>query len=252
MGKIERKFNEKLILNYKENPTEELFVQIISDKTIKKYITYVCNQKLKNAPTTLYSLEDLKNISYLVIWQAISKFRFICPICGIQAKSESTYKLHCITKHNEYMGYKVSISRYIKFNLGAYLQNEIRKEYSLERKSNVMTISIYSPEGASKNDSEDDYKANDSIEFDIASERIFETEFVFKEAIHEIKERFDPLSKEIFDYMFNENKKQNEIAEIFCRQGRYSSEQSAAVVISRTIKKKINPIIASLYPELIK
>lgn len=246
---MERVFNESLILKYKETGDEKLFEEIINDKNVKKYVNYVCHQKLRNSPTTMYSHDDLVNLGYLIIWQSIHKYRFICPICKKQAKTHTAYKLHCLTKHNQYHEPQVSINRYLKFNLGAYLQNEIRREYSLERKSNVMTLSIYSP--MSESDSEDiSSTANDALEFDIASEHLLENEVVFAEIVEILKKQFDDLTREIFEFLYKDKMRQREIAVILYQQGRYSSEQSAAVVVSRIIKNKINPSIMKLYPEL--
>lgn len=246
MGSV---FNEDLIFKYKETGDETLFEEVINDKSVKKYINYVCHQKLRNSPTTIYSHEDLVNLGYLIIWQAIHKFRFICPVCKMQAKTHAAYKLHTMTKHNQYHEPVASIDRYLKFNLGAYLQNEIRREYSLERKSNVMTMSIYSPMEASG--SEDAYTtSNDALEFDMASEQLLENEVVFSEIVEILKKQFDEVTREVFEYMYNDRMRQRDIAIIFHEQGRYSTEQSAAVVVSRIIKNKINPSIMKLYPEL--
>lgn len=242
-------FDENLILKYKETGEEKLFEEIINDKNVKRYVNYVCHQKLRNLPTTMYSHEDLVNLGYLIIWQSIHKYRFICPICKKQAKTHTAYKLHCLTKHDQYHEPQPSINRYLKFNLGAYLQNEVRREYSLERKSNVLTVSIYSP--LDRNDAEDiSSTANDAVEFDIASEHLLENEVVFTEIVEILKRQFDDLTREIFEYMYRDRMRQREIAVILHQEGRYSSEQSAAVVVSRIIKNKINPSILKLYPEL--
>lgn len=246
---MERTFNEAMILKYKETGDESLFEEIINDKNIKNYVNYVCHQKLRNSPTTIYSHEDLVNVSYLILWQSIQKYRFICPCCKMQAKTYSAYKLHSLTKHNQYHEPVTSVSRYLKFNLGAYLQNEIRREYSLERRSNVMTVSIYSPmdEGSSDDISS---TANDALEFDFASDQLLENEVVFGDIVEILKKQFDDLTKEIFEYLYLEKMQQRDIAIILYERGRYSSEQSAAVVVSRIVKNKINPSIMKLYPEL--
>jgi hypothetical protein len=254
MGKKERLFGiEDKIFEYKDTNDEALFEQIIGDKNVKTYVTYTCHQKLKNSPTTLYSLDDLMNIAFLVLWQSIHKYRFICAHCKKQAKTHTAFKLHMVTKHEQYEEPAVSITRYLKFNLGAYLQNHIRAEYSQERRSNVMTISIYSP--IEENNSEEHSKtSNDNIEFHqtMVSDELIENEFVFKDSIKGIVSNFDNFTKEVFSYLYEDRMKQIEIAELLFKAGRYSSEQSAAVVVSRIVKNKINPALMTLYPELSK
>jgi hypothetical protein len=236
-----RKFDEEKFLLYKETDDEYLFAEIIKDQNLKNYIYKSCQQKLRNCPTTLYSIDDLVNISYLIIWQCIHKYRFICPICGIQAKLQSSYKLHAISKHSEYIDPLNSISRYVKFNLGVYLQNEIRKEYSLERRSNVMTINIYSPD--EHEDYSEDTLTNDRKEMEIVSSFVLEDRIILKEFIKDLLSQFDNFTKEIFIYLFEYEMKQCDVAEILYNQGKYSSSQSAAVVVSRIVKNKINPAI---------
>lgn len=255
MGRKERKFDEELILEYKETDNEFLFQSIIQNTDMKKYIAFVCAQKIRHSPTTLYSLEDLMNIGYLVIWQSIHKYRFICPECGLHAKSNGAYKLHQLAKHGHYNEPKIGISRFLKFNLGAYLQNEIKREYSYERKTNVLTINIFTPgEGKYDDISGSAYTdwESQSAEFDIVSDTNMESDIVFKDVVEKVKDLLDPLSQEVFTYLFNNCMKQREIANLLYKQGRYSSEQSAAVIVSRIVKTKINPIIISLYPELVK
>lgn len=238
-------------MKYKETNDEILFEQFINSKEIRSYVNYVCNQKLRNSPTTLYSQDDFVNLSFLIIWQAIHKYKFICPSCKKQAKTSIAYKLHTLTKHGEYQEPFVSITRYLKFNLGAYLQNEIRREYSIERKSNIMTLSIYSPtDGISSEDAS--ITSIDALEYDFASEELLEDDVIFEDVLNLIKKEFDDLSKEIFERLYRDQLKQRDIAIILHERGRYSSEQSAAVVVSRVIKNKINPVIAKLYPELFK
>jgi hypothetical protein len=249
MGKRERKFDEGRILEYKETNDERLFQEIIQDINVRKYINYVCGQKIKNSPTTLYSLEDLVNISYLVIWQAIHKFRFICPVCDLHAKSNGAYKLHTLARHGSYVEPKVSISRYLKFNLGAYLQNTIKREYSIDRRSNVMTINIFSPDEA---DTDSYGSTYEGTKLEIVSNVCLEETIIFQDVIEKVKNMLEPFSMEVFEHLYKGNLKQKEIAALFYEQGRYTSEQSAAVVISRVIKNKINPIIVSMYPELTK
>jgi hypothetical protein len=248
MGLV-RSFDEALIIKYKETNNESFFEEWINSSDIKKYVNYVCQQKLRNSPTNLYSQEDFVNLSYLILWQGIHKYRFICPFCKKQAKTSTAHKLHTLTKHGQYEEPKVSITRYLKFNLGAYLQNEIRREYSIERKSNVMTLSIYSPLDEVGSD-DTSSTSNDALEYDFASEESMEDEIVFDEILVLIKKQFDELTKEIFELIYRDRLKQRDVAVILFNRGRYSSEQSAAVVVSRVIKNKINPAVASLYPEL--
>ncbi|MDF2615476.1 MAG: hypothetical protein K0Q47_131 [Sedimentibacter sp.] len=239
----EKKFDESKILLYKETGDESIFEEIISNKDIKKYIYSVCHDKMRNYPSSLMGFDDFESQAYLVLWQCIKKYKFRCPICGIQAKTESVYKLHMLTKHNEYREPATSISKYIKFNLGAYLQNELRKEYSEERKSNIMTVSIYS----GQNSEEKDETINDRVEFEFCQSNGFEDDVVFKQFLNDLVDKFDSQTKEIFIMMFLENMKQIDIANTLYRQGRYASEQSASVVVSRTIKTKIYPAITEIY-----
>lgn len=253
-GRVDRKFNESLILQYKETNDNLIFEQVIKDPDIKTYIKSLCIVKLRHSPTTLYSLDDLINIAYLIFWQSIHKYRFICPHCNLTAKTYAAYKLHAISKHGSFVEPKVSVTRYIKFNLGAYLQNEIRREYSTERKSNVMTINIFSPDEHTdaKGESESVY---DNIEYtgpELSSEMSVENEIIFDDTVSHLMEKFDSLTQKIFKYLFNDRMKQNEIAYILYKEGRYSSEQSAKVVVSRILKSKINPVISDMYPELVK
>jgi tRNA(Ser,Leu) C12 N-acetylase TAN1 len=92
--------------------------------------------------------------------------------------------------------------------------------------------------------------SNDALEYDFASEESMEDEIVFDEILVLIKKQFDELTKEIFELIYRDRLKQRDVAVILFNRGRYSSEQSAAVVVSRVIKNKINPAVASLYPEL--
>jgi len=247
MGKSERKFNEELILEYKETNNEVMFQRIINDHDIKQYVNYVCGQKLRYSPTTLNSFEDLQNLSYLVLWQSIHKYKFICPCCGLHAKSFGAYKLHTLAKHEHYQEPRISISRFLKFNLGAYLQNEIKREYSLDRKSNVLTVNIFSPD----EEEMDIYGSTiESTEFEIVSELSLEDEIVFKDLVEKVKDLLDLFSGEVFSYLYHDCMKQSEIAEMLYGQGRYASIQSAAVIVSRIVKTKINPVIISMYPEL--
>jgi hypothetical protein len=238
---IERKFNERLLLDFKENGGELLFEDVMKDKDLKKYVYYVCHQKMRSYPSTLMSFEDFTNIGYLVIWQCIQNFKFICPVCGIQTKTETMYKLHTNSKHGKFIEPEKSISEYIKFNLGAYLQNELRKEYSSSRKSNIMTEAIFSPE-----DNEEDDFIGGVKEFEISGISM-EDDIIFKSCINELISMFDNVTKDIFIYLYKHKLKQIEIAKILFEQNRYASEQSAAVVISRTLKNKIYPIVREFF-----
>lgn len=246
-GRKERKFNEELILSYKETSDDDKFTKIMNDTDIKKYVSAVAMQKLKNAPTTLHSFEDLYNLGFLIIWQSIHKYRFICPKCGIKAKTYSMYKLHTTVKHGEYLEPHTSISQYLKFNLGSYLQNEIRGEYSYSNKTNVMTIGIFS--GL---DEGEEGPEGDSLEYDLVSDFNLEDIIIFEDSIRRLKEKLDPQTQKIFSFWFDDGLKQQDIAAIFYERGYYSSEQSAAVVVSRTIKQKITPMLSNLYPEIFK
>jgi hypothetical protein len=242
----ERKFDESKLLLYKETGDESIFEEIVNNKDIRNYINSVCQQKLRNYPSSLMGFEDFSNLAYLVLWQCIQKYKFRCPICGIQAKTEAVYKLHMLTKHKEYIEPATSISKYIKFNLGAYLQNELRKEYSEERKSNIMTVSIFSP-----GDTEDeDETLSDRMEFEICQTSNFEDEVTFKHCLKYIVDKFDEQTKEIFILLFIENLKQIDIANKLFRDGRYVSEQSASVVVSRTVRNKIYPVLKEMYNKI--
>lgn len=240
----ERKFDEEKLLLYKENEDPILFEEILKNKDIKRYTLYVCNQKFKNFPSTLLSMEDFKNIADLILWKCILKYKFICPVCGITTKTQSMYKLH-MTKHGEYQEPLVGISKYIKFNLGAYLQNELRKEYSIDRQSNISTTSL-SP---TSNVGENDYEINNtnSVEYEILGDYSIEDDYIFEDSMECLMKKFDPITKEIFYCMHKLNMKQVDIAIKLYNDGRYSSEQSAKVVISRIVKNKIRPVITEFY-----
>ncbi len=242
----ERKFDEAKFLLYKETGDEAIFEDIIKSSEVRNYIYSVCQQKMRNYPSTLMALDDFINIAYLVVWQCIHKYRFRCPICGIQAKTESVYKLHVITKHGDYHEPSTSISKYIKFNLGAYLQNELRREYSEERKSNVMSVSIFSPSSGE----EDDETLSDRMEFEISQNGSFEDEVTFNHCLNGIVDKFDKQTKEIFIMLFRDNMKQIDIANKLFNDKRYASEQSASVVVSRTIKNKIYPVLKDIYNKI--
>lgn len=242
----ERKFDEAKLLRYKETEDPILFEEILKDKDIKRYTLYVCNQKLKNYPTSLLSLEDFKNIADLVLWQCILKYKFICPVCGLEAKSESMYKLHMITKHEEYNEPAVSISKYVKFNLGAYLQNELRKEYSIDRQANLQTTSLFSPAENNKHDEKDNDNYS-SVEYELTYDNKSENDFLFEDSMEKLMCKFDVVTKEIFYCLYKLNMKQVDIAIKFFNDGKYSSEQSAKVVISRIIKNKIKPVVEDFY-----
>jgi hypothetical protein len=128
--------------------------------------------------------------------------------------------------------------------MGSYLQNELRREYSKERQSNVMTISLFSP----CNNEDDD--VNYGNQYDAISKSNIENDVEFKNCIELLLEKFDPFTKEIFTYLYKGNLKQVDIATIFHKEGRYSTEQSAAVVITRTIKNKICPIIEEFFGKI--
>lgn len=241
----ERRFDEEILLRYKETEDPELFEQILNNKDIKRYTLYVCNQKLKNYPTSMLSIEDFKNIADLVLWQCILKYRFICPVCGLEAKTEAMYKLHTITKHGEYHEPRASISRYIKFNLGAYLQNELRKEYSVDRQANLQTTSLFSPMGG--DDYEKDNDNSNAIEYELSYSCSQENDFLFENSMDGLMCKFDSITREVFYYLYKLNMKQVDIAIKFFEDGKYSSEQSAKVVISRIIKNKIKPVIEDFY-----
>lgn len=242
----ERKFDESKILLYKETGEESIFEEIVKDSSIRSYINSVCQQKLRNYPSSLMSFDDFLNLAYLVLWQCIQKYKFRCPICGIQAKTESVYKLHMITKHGEYSDPLTSISKYIKFNLGAYLQNELRREYSEERKSNIMTVSIFSP----GSDDEDDETMSDRMEFEICQTDNLESDITFKHCLKYTVDKFDQQTKEIFVLLFMDNMKQIDIANKLYKEGRYATEQSASVVVSRTIRNKIYPVLKEMYNKI--
>lgn len=240
-------FNEDLVLEYLETNDEDIFIQIINTEDVKKYVNYVCRIKLANAPTTLFSHEDFVNIAYLIIWQSIKKYRFLCPVCGKQAKTASAYKLHTITKHEEYIEPKTSINKYLKFNLGSYLQNEIRREYSLDRKSNVATVNLYSP---LEEDELDGKSRASSIESELTEKDGVESPTIFKDVVESAMKHFDEFTKDIFNYIYIDRLRQTDIAEILYKQGKYSTIDSARVVVSRTIRKKISPCLIKYYPEL--
>jgi|GEM_PF-6574754 len=242
----ERKFDETKFLLYKETGDESIFEEIVKDKEIRNYINSVCYQKLRSYPSTLMSFEDFSNLAYLVLWQCINKYKFKCPICGIQAKTEAVYKMHMSTKHEEYSEPSISISRYIKFNLGAWLQNEVRNEYADERKTNTMTVSVFSP----GNGDELDDILSDKFIFEICQVDGLEDEVTFEHCMSNIINKFDKQTKEIFVFLFKEKMKQIEIANYLFNDGRYASEQSASVVVSRTIKNKIYPVLKEMYNKI--
>lgn len=243
----ERRFDECKLLNYKKLGNEQDFEEIMKDKDLKRYIHYVCHQKLRSYPSSLMSFEDFVNISYLIVWQSIQNYKFICPECKSEIKSEVIYKNHTTKNHGKFVEPEKSISEYLKFNLGAYLQNELRREYSSSRKSNVMSINIFSPNLDEENDN------SYSIEFDLTnnindfSSNNIDDEIIFKNCINELVCKFDSITKEIFIYLYKHNMKQVEIAKLLFDQDRYASEQSAAVVVSRTIKNKIYPVMREFF-----
>ena len=229
-----RLFNEELLLKFKENNSELLFEDIMYDKDLKSYVRSVCTIKMRSYPTALLTIDDFINIGYLVIWKCINSYKFICPVCKIYTKTEIMYKLHTEKKHGKFLEPKKNITEYIKFNLGAYLQNELRKEYSASRKSNIMTSPIFSP---------DDDTENMSLkEIEISIEDM-ENNVIFKNTINDLLKLFDDIAREIFIYLYKYNLKQIEIAKILFKQNRYASEKSAAVVVSRILKSKIYPTV---------
>lgn len=241
----ERKFNEEKLLRYKETEDQLLFEEILNEQDIKNYVSYVCNQKLKNFPSTLLSFDDFKNIADLILWQCILKYKFICPVCGIKTKTGSMYKLHMSTKHETYDEPLVSISKYIKFNLGAYLQNELRKEYSVDRQSNLSTISLFVP--TFDNSSEHDNDNSNTLEYEIQDEASIEDKFIFDDCMEILMNSFDSVTKEIFHSIYILDMTPTEVAIKLFEEGRYTSEQSAKVIISRTLNSKIRPAIKEFY-----
>jgi len=239
---VERKFNERMLYDFKENGSDIKFEEIMKDKDLKKYVFYVCHQKMRNYPSTLMAFEDFVNIGYLIIWKRIQSFKFICPVCGIQTKTETMYKLHTNSRHGEFIEPEKSISEYIKFNLGAYLQNQLRREYTSSRKSNIMTEPVFSSSFGS--DEEEVSSCYKEVE---TSEKSMENDIVFKNHFNELINKFDKTTKEIFLYLFKYNYKQVEVAKILFKQNRYASEQSAAVVISKILRTKIHPIAREFF-----
>lgn len=233
-------FNEDRIHEYKRTGDDDLFGKILSE--LEGYIKTTCYQKLRNSPSTLYSMEDLISIAQVIVWQAIEKFIFICPECKAEFSTFELFNNHAIMKHNKELEPTPNISKYIKFNMGAYLQNEIRKEYCEDRKTNILTIDIFSP----NQDDDEDSSHNSRLENSIITNNI-EDDIIFNTIIKSIVIKFDEATREIFTLVFEEKMKQKEVAEKLFERGEYSSVDSAKVIVSRNIKNKIIPAIKEVF-----
>ena len=228
------------ILLYKKTSDESIFNNIIKNKHVKLLLCSMARKKINYSPTTLNDLDDLLSVSYIELWRSIKNYKFICPKCGIKTSDEDAYNRHVKQKHKQYMEPKPTIDKYILYNIGVYVQNCIRDEYNISRKSNhfMNQDNIFSPVEEAETKSSSDMKLQKMETKYFMSEDI-QNEVVFKMVLDDIIKDEDEITKKIFSsYMKGHYK--CDIAEDLYQTGIYRSRDSAAVMVSRKTREILN------------
>ena len=221
--------------DFKETGDERILNEVMTK--MSKFINAVAWKKSTQSPTGLHTKDDLESIAKATIWRAIGKFNFYCPHCSLISLSEKGYRKHCKNAHGvKYLIPKVTIVKFVKYQIGTYLQNAIKTEYSIKNKSNVLTIPIFRP------GFEDNTKSENEVKYFNLDKLYESTDFVndeiFKQLLELSSKNLDEFSNEILQCLI-QNMSQREIANMLYDKGKYSSIESAAVMVSRTIKNKI-------------
>lgn len=240
-----------LMLKFKETQKIEDFEAVIKEEEMNRFITSTCRKKLGHCPTSLYDINDLINIAYVQVWRSINDYKFICPVCGLRAFTEKHFLDHVKNRHNTILRPKKEIEQHVIYNVGAYIQNAIRGEYADIRKSNIGTINIFSSFFNDGTNSEEEIENSKAEGYFLGLERcssINENEIIFKILMSTVMEKFDLMSRKIFNMYIFDNMRQTDIAEILLREGAYSSKQSAAMMVSRKLKE-IFRSLTSIYTE---
>jgi hypothetical protein len=217
---------------------QEIFEELYNDREIRKLFMSMSRKNINNCPTTLYDCDDLLSVAYIEMWRSIINYKFICPICHIRALTEKAYKKHMKKKHKKYLEPDPTISKYVLYNVGVYLQNRIRDEYNIKRMSNhsFNQINLFSPE------EEDDIKSKREIEYSeylIQQDSDFQDEIMFKVLVDDVLKDEDEITKDIFNAYIKGYRK-SDIAEDLYKKGIYLTKQSAAVIVSRKIRDIIS------------
>lgn len=230
--------DSELLLKFKETQNSVLLEEILKDDELKRYINVYVRKKLNDSPSSLYSFEDLVNITYTKVWEAINKYKFICPECGERFVRETKFISHCIKTHGKLFDPKVSIKKYVFYVVGVYIKNTIRDEYSSNRKTNwsLNQVPVFSM--FEESETEDSGKNVESyfLGFENCSS-IHENDILFNIIVDTIIKGWPTLAKFIFECYIQQGMKQTDIAEILFRGGRYCSKQSASVIVSKTLKE---------------
>lgn len=239
-----KKFEQKrsLMIKYKETMNEDYFNQLLEDRIIKKLFTGIARKKIFNCPTTLHDIDDLVSVGYIEMWRSIINYKYICPVCNLKALTQEAYKKHVI-KHGSYFQPKPAIEKHVFYNVGVYMQNCIRDEYSTKNKTNhsLNQVNMFSPSGelSTQSDSMLEFRNIEKLHF--IGEGI-ENEVLFKMISEAVVSREDDLTQRIFNTYLKGTLK-CDIAKDLYQEGIYKSEQSAAVMVSRKIKDIMSKFI---------
>lgn len=247
--KFSAKRDLMIMFKEKQGDSNEIFTQLMNDRDIKKLFASMAFNNIRNSPTTMLDQDDLVSIAFIEMWRALSKYKFICPVCGLKALTHNAYQRHVNKAHGTYLEPKPTIDKYILYNAGAYMQNAIRNEYNEGRKTNhsLNQVNLFSPQDEEENKSRSDieftgfdllYTKND-LQDDVILKLIFE-EFLNNE---------DEITRQIFYARFMFGYKNTDIADLLYRKGVYGTLQSASVMVSRKVKEIVGKI-TTIYPDI--
>lgn len=231
------------MLDYKSTRNEVILNDILLDKDLVKYISGIARNKEKYSMTGLNTKDDLFSIGISRVWMAINQFKFYCPTCKKILKEEAAYLSHCQKYHNKkWLEPKKNIIDVVKYHVGVYIENALRKEKSDKNKSNAYDVKISDNQSPNEGDSmggNDWSIMNNKTEIE-KLEPDFSNDVLFTELVNSSTINMDDQAKEIL-FMLLEGKINKEIAGILFEKGRYKSPESASVMVSKIIKGKIQP-----------
>lgn len=241
---------ERKMLDYKEGQSEELLNEIITDPELKMYIKGIARKKEIHSMTGLNDKDDLYAVGISRVWSAIMDFKFFCPICNKILKTEDSYIKHCRIKHGtkNWLQPKKNIVEMVKYHIGVYIHNELRKERSKKNQANAYNIKT--PEVLQSDSTNSQEWGNLAKQTEV--EKVngdFTTDVLFNELLRTSTATMDEQSKEILIMLLN-GSINKDIAEELYRRGKYKSLDSASVMVSKIIKMKIRPHFAWLKQEV--
>jgi hypothetical protein len=239
--KINAKKVSKMMLRFKASGDEETLREIF--KALDSVIYQQSMTKMGQCNSGLNTLEDFKIMSQQIIWKAIMDYKFICPCCGIKAKTEKAYRIHMEEKHNcnkKVNGKTVkmaipysNIYFFVVKVLVNMLSNVVRDEYKIKRMANSnnfkeMAIAPYS-------DSEQISDVFDTIESTENTEELV----ISKDIIQSLMEKVELEGNKVHLFLLKglmQGYTKTVLAQSMANAGLYKNVNSAKCSLSRAIK----------------